>query len=220
MARIKKGILGGVNGTIGNVVGGRWKGIEYIRTKPAHITDAKSDKQIEVRSKFLTVIRFLQPLTEMIRVGYQSLAIKKSAFNAATSYHFKNAVVGEVPDECIDMTKVVLAMGNLTGAENPAVSSTQAAQLSLSWEDNSGIGSAADEDIALLAVIDPLDSQVYYSMNAGKRSDSGSEVNLPASFSGKEVHSYLFFARLSSSEGGSIAKSCSKSVYLGSVQVV
>lgn len=219
MARIKKGILGGVNGTIGNVVGARWKSIEYIRTKPAQFTDAKSDKQISVRSKFLTVVRFLQTMTELIRVGYQSLAIKKTAFNAATSYHYKNAIVGEYPDESIDLTKVVLSVGTLSGAENASVDSTVASQLNFSWFDNSGQGTANTEDIALVAAIESNEKDVYYSMNAGKRSDAGAAVNLPSSFSGKEVHCYLFFANLSSSEGAPITKSCSKSLYLGTVQV-
>jgi len=34
MGIINKGILGPVSGTVGTVIGGSWKGISYIRSKP------------------------------------------------------------------------------------------------------------------------------------------------------------------------------------------
>ena len=37
MATIKKGILGGVSGKVGNVVGGNWKGVDYLRSLPAEV---------------------------------------------------------------------------------------------------------------------------------------------------------------------------------------
>ena len=36
MGKISQGILGGVSGTVGNVVGGSWKGISYLRVKSDH----------------------------------------------------------------------------------------------------------------------------------------------------------------------------------------
>ena len=34
MGKIGKGILGGISGKVANVVGGNWKGIDYLRSKP------------------------------------------------------------------------------------------------------------------------------------------------------------------------------------------
>ncbi len=33
MGTISKGILGGFSGTVGTVIGGSWKGIEYMRSQ-------------------------------------------------------------------------------------------------------------------------------------------------------------------------------------------
>lgn len=33
MGKIRQGILGGFNGTVGTVVGGSWKGMAYMRGK-------------------------------------------------------------------------------------------------------------------------------------------------------------------------------------------
>ena len=43
MGRISKGILGGFSGTVGTVVGGNWKGIDYMRSKT---TSRKSGSSI------------------------------------------------------------------------------------------------------------------------------------------------------------------------------
>ena len=34
MGKINLGILGSFSGKVGNVVGGKWKGISYMRAKP------------------------------------------------------------------------------------------------------------------------------------------------------------------------------------------
>ena len=42
MAIISQGILGGISGKIGNVVGGSWKGIDYLRIMPASVANPKN----------------------------------------------------------------------------------------------------------------------------------------------------------------------------------
>jgi hypothetical protein len=218
MATLKNGILGGVSGKIGNVVGSSWNGIDYLKTLPSHYTDAKTDVQISNRSKFLSVIRFLQPITEFIRVGFKSLAVKKSAFNAAASFHYHNAVTGEYPDIVIDFTKVSVSRGNLTGAYNAAASSTTAATIALSWLDNSLDRTAKADDVALVVIYHPVLGDAYYTLNAGSRADAQASLQVPQSFCGGEVHVYLGFMALNAL-GSQAAKSVSNSSYVGSVTV-
>ena len=86
MGKINQGILGGVSGQIGNVIGGTWKGIDYLRIKPSSVANPRTEGQVDQRSKFLTVLRFLQPMTDFLRVGFKLYANKKTQFNAAMSY--------------------------------------------------------------------------------------------------------------------------------------
>jgi len=39
MGKINQGILGGFSGKVGNVIGGNWKGIDYMRVKPASVAN-------------------------------------------------------------------------------------------------------------------------------------------------------------------------------------
>lgn len=218
MATLKNGILGGVRGKIGNVVGSSWNGIDYLKTLPSHYTDAKTEVQVSNRSKFLRVIRFLQPITEFIRVGFKSQAVKKTAFNAATAYHYHNAITGEYPDIVMDFTKVMVSRGNLTGAYNAGAASSTPAKIQLSWMDNSGGGSAKSDDVAMVVVYHPQLLESHFTLNAGSRADAGAELTLPQSFSGGKVEVYLGFMALDAL-GSQAMKSVSNSAYVGSVLV-
>jgi len=218
MGKIKSGILGGVKGKIGNVVGSSWKGIDYLKTLPASYSDAKTETQVNNRSKFLTVVRFLQPLTEVLRVGYKSLAVKKSAFNAATSYHYKNAIMGEYPDVSMDYSKVMMSKGNLRGADNALASSSAATKLNLSWTDNTGLSSANADDVAIVVVYHPELGDAFHTLNAASRGDLAAELDLPQSYSGSDVHVYLSFMALSGTKQTS--QSMSNSSYLGLVSIL
>lgn len=217
MGKISNGILGGVSGKIGNVVGSSWKGIDYLRTLPASYSDAKTEVQINNRSKFLTVVRFLQPLTEVIRIGFKAMAVKKSAFNAATSYTYHNAATGEYPDVSIDFSKVMMSKGSLRGAENANASSASAGKLTVSWDDNSGLSSASSNDAAMIVVYHPDLGDAFYNLNAATRGDTTIELDLPQAYSGSEVQVYLSFLAVEGS--GSSTKSISDSSYLGAVMI-
>jgi hypothetical protein len=109
MGKISQGILGGVSGKVGNVVGGSWKGIDYLRILPASVANPRTPAQMDQRSKFITVINFLQPIKDFIRVGFKNYAVKMTQFNSAMSYNVKNAIAGTYPDYTIDYPKRSLA---------------------------------------------------------------------------------------------------------------
>lgn len=46
MGKINQGILGGFSGKVGNVIGGNWKGIDYMRVKPASVANPQTEGQV------------------------------------------------------------------------------------------------------------------------------------------------------------------------------
>jgi len=219
MGKIRKGILGGVSGTVGNIVGGSWKGIDYLRILPASVANPKTQKQMNQRTKFIKVIRFLQPCTEVVRIGFKAYATRMTAFNAAMSYNFRHAVTGEYPDYSVDPAKVLLTRGMLAGATNVSCGAELPGKVSVQWQDNSGLSNGNSSDKAMVVVYNLEDETVVYSLEAAIRSDAGTEMEVPASFTGKEVHCFVGFTSLDEliSTGGK--KSISASAYAGSVVV-
>lgn len=219
MGTISKGILGGVSGKVGNVVGANWKGIDYLRIKPAAVSNPNTDLQSAQRLKFSLLLKLLQPVGELIRIGFKAYAIKMSAFNAAFSYNYREAVSGSFPSYAIDYSKVLLSRGNLPGAVNAACMSSESGKVKLTWVNNSGSSMAQDTDTAIAVIINPDNNQAVYLLNAGERSGEQVDIEVPADFSGKTVHCFLSFMAIGAALSGQAKNSISNSSYAGNVVV-
>lgn len=212
MGTISQGILGGVSGKVGNVVGGSWKGIDYLRIMPASVANPQTEAQMDQRSKFITVLNFLQPLKEFVRIGFKSYAVKMTQFNSAMSFNLKNGISGEYPDYTIDYANALVSRGGLAPALNGTASSVIAGLVSIEWEDNSGEANASTTDKSLLAVYNPSKNEAVAILNGANRVTGVHEVTVPASYSGDTVHVFIGFTKADGSE-------VSNSKYVGEVQV-
>ena len=125
MGKINKGILGGFSGRVGNVIGGSWKGIDYMRSEATSIADPKTAKQLEQRSKFRVAVEFAKQVVPIINIGLKQYATKRSEFNylvsrictdwwdeANNTIDFSKVQLssGELPTE--DITSVIVSSGN------------------------------------------------------------------------------------------------------------
>lgn len=212
MGKISQGVLGGFSGKVGNVVGGTWKGIDYMRIKPANVTNPRTEGQVDQRSKFSTVLRFLQPMTDFLRVGFKLYANKMTQFNAAMSYNLNNAITGAYPNFMVDYASALVTRGNLTGAANGATSSPSAASVEVTWTDNSGSGSAQATDKALIVLLNTTRQEAVFTIAGPARSAGTETISVPSEYTGEDVEVFLGFI---SEDGSKVANSS----YLGSVTV-
>ena len=210
MGKINQGILGGFSGKVGTVVGGSWKGINYMRvhTKP---TNPNSDKQVNQRTKFTLVLSFLKPLTPFLRVGYKLFTAKQTAFNAAMSQVLLNAVVGESPNVELDFSKIQVSRGTLTPVLGGSVA-YENGSVAISWADNTGSGNATATDKALVVVYNAIKGEAVTETAGAARSEALQTIALPAEWIGDTLQIYLGFVTADS-------KDVANSTYLGTVEV-
>ena len=212
MGKINLGILGSFSGKVGNVVGGNWKGISYMRAKATSVSNPRTDGQVNQRTKFALVLAILKPITGFLRVGYKKYAIKQTAFNAAMSYILNNAVTGSSSaDYSVDLAKVLVSRGNLTGALNGVATSANGV-VTLNWADNSGSGNATATDKALIVVLNPTRAESVFDTGGNQRVAGTEDITVPANWVGESVEVFLGFI----TEDG---KDVANSSYLGSVVV-
>lgn len=209
MGKIGRGILGGVSGKVANVVGSRWKGIDYIRAKPQSVANPRTLAQVNQRNKFSLVLKFLQPNLNFIRVGYKNYAVKKSQFNSAMSYVLNNAITGVSPSFDIDYSLALLTRGNLTGALNPVFDLSTAGQVQFSWDDNSNEGSALATDKVMVVAYNPTKGESVYLTEGAARTDMSQTVVIPNSYSGDDLHMFISFMNFEETQ-------ISNSIYIGS----
>ena len=212
MGTIKKGILGGFSGKVGTVIGGNWKGIDYMRGKAASVSNPKTEAQLDQRARFGAALKFLQPLTAFLRVGFKNYAVKMTAFNSAMSYNLNNALAGSFPEYFIDYPSALVSRGTLPGALNPQIQSTNLNQIDFTWQDNSQEANAYPNDKALLVVFNPDKQQAITIVGGNDRSLGQQSIEVPATFAGNQVHCYIAFQNANQSV-------LSNSVYVGAINV-
>lgn len=194
MGKYKKGILGAFSGKIGTVIGSSWNGIEYMRSLPRASTKAPTDLQLIQRAKFGLVTGFLKPISSLVNLGYKSQASGMTGFNVATSDMVASAISGIYPALEIDYTKVIFSKGVLTGVYDVVTTSPAPAQVKINWADNSGSGTGAATDVAVVLIYNPAKSAFVYNLNNGaERSEAEEIITLPAEFSGDSVQVWLAF---------------------------
>ncbi|MDR2920618.1 MAG: DUF6266 family protein [Tannerella sp.] len=209
MAKVYPFSIGVFSGTLGDVVYATWKGIPYIRSKPAFVVNPRTEAQQSQRAKFTLAIRFLKSFADFIRMGYKKYAIKKTAFNAAMSYTLGNAIVGNYPDYRIDYSRVLVSRGALTSAVN-VQAGIEGGAVRISWNDNSTLGFAKSTDNALAIVINPDKVEAVYKTAGAPRGSGMETLDIPTGWTGDQVEVYLGFI----SDNG---KEVSNSVYAGSL---
>ncbi len=212
MARISKGILGGFTGKVGTVIGGNWRGVDYIRSKS---TNRKSgvltEKQKSQQAKFGMMHTFLQTMKDVIELGYKDHAIRMTALNSALSYNLKNAVSGVYPDFAILYPQVQISRGTLPNVVAPVATAGPAGTVNFNWTDNSGTGKATGSDNAILVVFCEALQRTVYVINPLRSDQTG---NLPVgAFSGHAVQTWISFV---TADGKDIATS----IFTGVVNVL
>ena len=209
MGKISQGILGGLSGKVGNIVGGSWKGIDYIRIKPSSVANPRTEGQVNQRNKFTITLEYLQANKDFVKIGYKSFATKKTEFNAAMSYVLNNAVDGIAPNFTIDYSLALLSRGNLSGVLNGSTDLATAGQVSFSWDDNSAEGNANATDKAMVLVYNPSKKESISILDGAVRTAGSQVVNIPSTYAGDTVELFMAFV---SADGNVV----SNSVYLGS----
>ena len=213
MGVIKQGILGGVSGGVGTVIGGSWKGINYLRARPSSVANPNSEKQQNQRSKFATALGFLRPLTGLLAVSFRNYAVGMTGFNVAMSYNVKNAITGTYPDFAIDYPSALVSKGNLAGAFNPTINVIGGNTIAYGWTNNSDVENASADDLALLVVYFEENGKATYQFTAIKRSGIAANLVIPASYAGLAAQCWIAFQ---SPDG----KEISNSLYVGELTMV
>jgi len=158
------------------------------------------------------VLAILKPITGFLRVGYKKYAIKQTAFNAAMSYILNNAVTGSSSaDYSVDLAKVLVSRGSLTGALNGVAISANGV-VTVNWADNSGSGTATATDKALIVILNPTRAESIFDTGGNQRAATTEDITVPADWVGESVEVFLGFI---TADGKEVANS----VYLGTVAV-
>lgn len=146
MGVIKRGILGGFSGSVGNIVGTSWKGIAVMKAKPLSVANPNTAAQIVVRTKMRNIVDFSKAiLVGVIKPLNDRWASGQSGFNLFVQRNI-GLFAGVNPSPPADL---ILSQGAVTGFANlSAVKSVGTPEVNVYWDNNSGDGDADPNDQA------------------------------------------------------------------------
>lgn len=153
MAVFKKGLLGGLSGTIGPIIVAKWKGVFYVRSKPKlqRKTKKTSPAKLAAQKKFSFANKFLALFSDYIVIGFKHLAIDQTEANAALAINYHTAIAGEYPDLYVDFSKLKLSKGSLPELFEPQFSyNNDQNKIDLIWEADTRRRAKYDDQVTLV----------------------------------------------------------------------
>lgn len=193
MGVIKRGILGGFSGSVGNVVGSSWKGIATMKSKPLSVANPNTAAQVTQRSKMSNIVAFAKDqLANIIKPLNDRFASNMSGFNLFVQRNI-DLFTGAYPNP---PENLILGSGSVTAPLNLDVDTDVSDQQSdLSWDDNSGVGDALGTDV-LFALIYNNDLGTFsFSANRTRAQGSANPDMPPGTVAGNSIRVWACFRR-------------------------
>jgi len=201
MGKIKRGILGGVSGKVANVVGGSWKGIEYLRALPTSVANPRTPAQVNQRDKFTNATKLASQLvTPIITPFWNQYASEQSGYNLFISRNiaaFNNSGLSSPGD-------FNLTIGPITPAPISSASWNSSTQeVTINFTNNAGTGNAQGTDQAIAAVYSLNTQEVKTNVSTVQRSAGSITVDGSHVSSGTEFVAMLSFRNQDDESGES-----------------
>jgi hypothetical protein len=209
MAVIKKGILGGFSGKAGAVVGYHlmeqdiMRGVANDRSKPY------SNKELMNQSKFGSTQSWLQPITEVIRIGFAGYKPNSHGFNGAKSFYAHHVVSGLEPFHYVDPALACISHGNLFAGTGLKAELIEDNQILYTWNKK---GPFQYNDRAMAVAYDVNNEEADFDTGLSMRGTGKGILEMSEHRPGAEVHLYLGFVT-------DDRKERSISQYLGMVKI-
>lgn len=219
MAQIKKGILTGTSGRIGNLVVCERYGKSYIRTLPSHMNHPNSEKQLTQRMRFALVQQFLKPILKFIKTTFAAYTDGRSGYSSAMSYNLNHALAGTYPNITLDYGLARVSYGTLPTAQLASIHQTAPNTLTITWQGQTQGKGAKDTDFATVLLFSPKSKFAWWTFNAGIRSAGQAVVVLPETHGNISLLGYLCFMNSDYVAGKTDLKNISESVWCGEVEV-
>lgn len=209
MAKLKFGILGPISGKLGPVIGGTWKGISYIREASEKRNLPRTPAQLANEAKFKYVNDSLVPFHPFLSIGFQNLAIQKTAIAAALSANYNTAFIVSGADIDIVYDKLIISSGPLAPLGNPHAAFSSADTVELTWAQNYQPGVVYNDQVMLVLYSEQLKYADGF-VGAVNRAAEQYSFKINAKLLGQVLHAYISVTSLD-------RKQIANSIYLGKI---
>jgi hypothetical protein len=177
MAKLDNSIYGSVSGKLGPVVGATWKGKPYLRTRPSKRGKKRGVNEKLNQTRFSQAHYWLQPLLQVLRIGFNNYSPTIVGFNAAKSYCLNNSFTGEGAARKVDPALVRVSFGDLPLPESIEMKLGSDNLLQFKWDNRPGGGNHYDQ--AMLVAYDTANRMATMKLTGQFRMAGADELRIP-----------------------------------------
>jgi len=208
MGVIKRGLLGGFSGRVGNIVGSSWKGIAVIKSLPLSVANPKTAAQVAHRQDFADTVAFAKnTLAVVIKPLWDRFASQQSGFNAFVQSNINK--LSDVVNEKYADFKTSIGKMSTTSISIVPVNPGDSG-VNLEWNPAATGQLQQSSDIAVIAYMKNDEVSVIETDSSAIRSDGNASLMGSISFAAGDVaHVFLAFKR----EDGTIVNTSSHSSF-------
>lgn len=210
-AIVPAGLVGNLQGKVGNFVFAKWKSIKTLRAYQPQVRQNETPALLAQRLRFSLIQHVASVAINFIKSGYRNFATEMSQYNYFISQNIGSAITGAYPNLSRDYTKLKFSAGTLLGLSGYSITGYSVADCSIGWSDNQGEANALATDVvSCLVVCEGSElTGIVKSFGGDQRVDEEITTTLPQHFIGKTAH---FYATVVSLDGQLV----SDSQYVGS----
>lgn len=197
MATIKKGILSGFRGKLGNVVGKNGRNVSIITSYPSNLVKVKSELQIKVEKSMGKVRGLGGQVYGSILIHLVSIGNKKTTI--LSEFVKRNFVLFNAAETPL-YSLIEFSRGKLlnTPIKNVALSVVNE-RVRITWSKNWEKFGVYENDKVFAVVIDAITGNAYASDYGTIRKDKLVDVSIPLVSNSQQLHVYLMFNQGNSS---------------------
>ena len=179
MARIINGINGGFTGTVGTVTGYVRNGGNFMRSRHRRKDNVKSEKRLLQQQKLKVCNEFTGAFSGsgFFNTSFPANGATSTGYNRATSAIMNRAIVKE-PAVSLSYPLILISMGMLPGAMYASALANDSGNIVFSWQDNTGIGTAKENDKVLLVAYFPESKEAVYKISDAIRKDGNAVLSM------------------------------------------
>lgn len=189
MAKMKNGILDGLNGKIGPVVAYQWKGRYCLRGRVINFKNPRTPKQQANRQVFGVASKLASAMMPAVSIGFRGPATAEQTTERGCFMHVNKQCFSLVNDGVhIDYPAIRVAQGLLPAVRFSEPLASEGCAVSVAFQSESG---GEGVDYVLLFAYSPTAGTGILSLPAGRYQRTVT-IDLPRFWTGHEVHLYGF----------------------------
>ena len=175
MGVIKRGILGGFSGSVGNVVGSSWKGIATMKAKPLSVANPQTVGQTTQREKFAGIVAVASKLlVSIVKPFWDRFAQGESGYNAFVRTNIDAFVDGLLTN----YANFKISAGKLLNVTFTSVVADRSLNtVVVTFPNNAGTGNALATD--LISIVVYCSDTNSFAVNASTVLRSAGSISVP-----------------------------------------